>query len=114
MRRMLDQKELGGNLYCHRIKLTNRSNNMITLNYFNNSDVPFTRDSFTKKLVDHDLPCSGSISSSVSGTKLRQIAAYLYFNSNKSISCYAIDLDINNYKNVNLDTYNFYDDVVPA
>ena len=115
MRRMLDPKEVGGsNLYCHRIKLTDTPNNMITLNYFNASDVPFTRSSLQEKIGDKELPCSGAISSNVSGTKVKYIAAYLYINSSKSISCYAIDLDTNGYKYVNLDSYNFYDDVVPA
>ena len=116
MRRMLDPKEVGGdvNLYCHRIKLTDTPNNMITLNYFSTSDVPFTRSSFEKKIVDHHLPCSGAITSRISGTKVKYIAAYLYISSNNSISCYVINIDNGTNDYFNLDSFNFYDDVVPA
>ena len=115
MRRMLDPKELGGgNLYCHRIKLTETPDNMITLNYVNTSAVPFTRSSFKEKIVNHDLPCSGCISKTYSGTKIHYIPTYLYFNDGKTISCSVIDLDTNTARQVNLDAYNFYDDVVPA
>ena len=116
MRRMLDPKEVGGDvkLYCHRIKLTDTPNNKITLNYFSTSDVPFTRSSFKTKIVNHDLPCSGAISTTSSGTKVRYIPTYFYFNDGKTISCSVIDLDTNTNRQVNLDSYNFYDDVVPA
>ena len=85
MRRMLDPKEAGGgsiNLYCHRIQLTNKPYNMITLNYFSTSDVPFTRSSFKAKIVKHNLPCSGAITSITSGTKVKYIAVYLYISDN--------------------------------
>ena len=116
MRRMLDPKEAGGDvkLYCHRIKLTSTPNNMITLNYFSTSDVPFTRSAFTAKLVNHHLPCSGAISSTGGGTKVKYIPTYFYFNDGKTISCSVIDLDTNTSRQFNLDTFNFYDDVVPA
>ena len=114
MRRMLDPTKVGEiNLYCHRIKLTNMPNNWITLNYFNTSDVPFTRSSFQTKIVDHHLPCSGAISI-IRGTKVKYIPTYLYINESKGISCIVVDFDTNNYNFVNLDTYKFYDDVVPA
>lgn len=115
MRRMLDPKEVGGsNLYCHRIKLTDTQNNMITLNYFSNSDIPFTRSSLQTKLGNHHLGCSGAITSRTSGTKVKYVAAYLYVSSNKAISCYAINVDNSDYEYVNLDSYSFSDDVVPA
>ena len=117
MRRMIDPNELGGgsNLYCHRITLTNTPNNMIVINYFNTSDVPFTRSSFiTKVAVGHRLPCSGAITSSTSGTKIKYIPNRLYINTSYNLSCYAIDLDTNANTSVDLENYNFSDDVLPA
>ena len=114
MRRMLDPKEAGGNIYCHQIKLTDTPDNMITLDYFSNSDIPFTRSSFKTKLGSNHLGCSGAISSRTSGTKVKYIAAYLYVSSDSYLSCYAINLDNGNYEYVDLSSYNFYDNVVPA
>lgn len=118
MRRMLDPKTIegggGGNLYCHQIELTDTLKNMITLNYFSNSYIPFTRSSFIEKIGSHHLSCSGAISSTISGTKIKYIAAYLYINNNKTISCYAINIDTSDYEYYNLDSFNFTDNVVPA
>ena len=115
MRRMLDPKEVGGgSLYCHQIEFIETPNNIITINYFTNSDVPFTRSSLETRIDNHHLACSGAISSTTSGTKVKYIAAYLYINNKKTISCYAINVENGDYKYVSLDTYNLHDDVVPA
>ena len=117
MRRMVDKKELeglgggGGKLYCHCIKLKDGNANVIGVNLFNYSDVPFTISSFKEKLGNKELPCSGVISSFKGSTI--NVVVFLLCVSNGNLSCKGTSFQYG-FKYLNISDFTFNDDVIPA